>query len=102
MCSGQMLLPEHFDPILEESNSTSEPGNLDAQIYNLLQAHVQHYMESETSPDDLYAEIRALFEKPLFKLVLEHTKGNRSKASDILGINRNTLHTKLVEHNLAS
>ena len=102
MCSGQMLLPEHFDPILEKASLASEPGNLDAQIYNLLHAHVQHYMESETSPDDLYAEIRAIFEKPLFKIVLEHTKGNRSKASDILGINRNTLHTKLVEHNLAS
>ena len=100
MCSGQMLLPEHFDPILEKATPTSESGNLDTQIYNLLQTHVQHYMESETSPDELYAEIRALFEKPLFKIVLEHTKGNRSKASDILGINRNTLHTKLVEYNL--
>ena len=102
MCSGQMLLPEHFDPILEKSTPDSEPGNLDAQIYNLLQAHIQHYMEFETSPDELYAEIRAIFEKPLFKIVLEHTKGNRSKASDILGINRNTLHTKLVEYNLVS
>ena len=102
MCSGQMLLPEHFDPILEKPTPASEPGNLDVQIYNLLQTHVQHYMESETSPDELYAEIRAIFEKPLFKIVLEHTKGNRSKASDILGINRNTLHTKLVEYNLVS
>ncbi len=102
MCSGQMLLPEHFDPILEKSTPASEPGNLDVQIYNLLQTYVQHYMESETSPDELYAEIRAIFEKPLFKIVLEHTKGNRSKASDILGINRNTLHTKLVEYNLVS
>ena len=102
MCSGQMLLPEHFDPILEKSSLVSEPGNLDTQIHSLLQAHVQHYMESEASSDELYAEIRALFEKPLFKIVLEHTKGNRSKASDILGINRNTLHTKLVEYNLVS
>jgi DNA-binding NtrC family response regulator len=102
MCSGQILLPEHFDPILKKSTPASEPGNLDVQIYNLLQTYVQHYMESETSPDELYAEIRAIFEKPLFKIVLEHTKGNRSKASDILGINRNTLHTKLVEYNLVS
>ena len=56
----------------------------------------------ETSPDELYAEIRAIFEKPLFKIVLEHTNGNRSKASDILGINRNTLHTKLIEYKLVS
>ena len=102
MCSGQMLLPEHFDPILEKSSTVSELGNLDAQIHSLLQAHVQHYMESEASPNELYAEIRAIFEKPLFKIVLEHTNGNRSKAADILGINRNTLHTKLVEYNLVS
>ena len=102
MCSGQMLLPEHFDPILAEASSVSEPGNLDAQVYRLLHAHLQHYMESETSPEALYAEIRELFEKPLFKLVLEHTNGNRSRAADILGINRNTLHTKLVEYNLVS
>ena len=88
--------------MLEKSIPTSELGNLDTQIYHLLQTHIQHSMESETSPEELYAEIRAIFEKPLFKIVLEHTKGNRSKASDILGINRNTLHTKLVEYNLVS
>ena len=26
MCSGQMLLPEHFDPILKKSTPASEPG----------------------------------------------------------------------------
>lgn len=102
MCSGQMLLPEHFDPILDQPGPTSESGNLDTQIYSLLQAHIQQYMDSETSPGELYAEIRAIFEKPLFKIVLEYTNGNRSKASDILGINRNTLHTKLIEYKLVS
>ena len=100
MCSGQMLLPEHFDPILEKPGTTNESGDLDAQIYSLLRAYIQAYMESETATEELYADIRAVFEKPLFKIVLEHTNGNRSKASDILGINRNTLHTKLVEYNL--
>ena len=102
MCPGQMLLSEHFDPIFEESTPISEPGNLDAQVHTLLQAHIEQYMESDTPPEELYAAIRELFEKPLFKIVLEHTKGNRSKAADILGINRNTLHTKLVEYKLVS
>lgn len=100
MCSGKMLLPEHFHPMLENPGNARDLGDLDSQIYSLLQAHVQHTMDSDALPDDLYAEIREIFEKPLFKLVLQHTKGNRSKASDILGINRNTLHTKLVEYNL--
>ena len=102
MCSGQMLLPEHFDPILEKSTPISEPGQLDAKVYALLKAHIEQYMESEAPPGELYTEIREIFEKPLFKIVLEHTNGNRSKASDILGINRNTLHTKLVEYKLVS
>ena len=102
MCSGQMLLPEHFDPILNQPSPLSQQGNLDTQIYALLHAYMEQHMESEASPGELYAEIRAIFEKPLFKIVLEHTKGNRSKAADILGINRNTLHTKLVEYKLVS
>lgn len=102
MCSGQMLLTEHFHLGLEKSDPISGDGTLESQIYALLQAHVQHCMDSETLPDDLYAEVRERFEKPLFKLVLQHTNGNRSKASDILGINRNTLHTKLVEYNITS
>ena len=102
MCSGQMLLPEHFDPILNQPSPLGQQGNLDTQIYALLHAHVEQYMKSEAPPGELYAEIRAIFEKPLFKIVLEHTNGNRSKAADILGINRNTLHTKLVEYKLVS
>ena len=104
MCAGQMLLPEHFDPILNEPSALSpgQQGNLDAQIYGVLHAYVEQHIESEAPPGELYAEIRAIFEKPLFKIVLEHTNGNRSKAADILGINRNTLHTKLVEYKLIS
>ena len=102
MCSGQMLLPEHFDPILEKLQPLGEPGNLNAQVHAILQAHVEQYMESDTPAAELYADIREMFEKPLFKIVLAHTNGNRSKAADILGINRNTLHTKLVEYKLSS
>ena len=102
MCSGQMLLPEHFDPILNQPSPVSQQGNLDTQVYALLHAYVEQYMESDEPLGELYAEIREVFEKPLFKIVLEHTNGNRSKAADILGINRNTLHTKLVEYKLVS
>ena len=102
MCAGHMLLPEHFDPILNQPSSIDQEqqGDLDTQIYSMLHAYVEQYMESEAPPGELYTEIRAIFEKPLFKIVLEHTNGNRSKAADILGINRNTLHTKLVEYKL--
>lgn len=41
--------------------------------------------------------ILAQVEKPLFAITLKKTKGNQSKAADILGCNRNTLHRKLKE-----
>jgi len=39
-------------------------------------------------------------EKPLLKRVMELTGGNQLKASRILGINRNTLRTKLKHHGI--
>ncbi len=34
-------------------------------------------------------------EAPLFKAVMNYTKGNQSKAAEMLGINRGTLRKKL-------
>ena len=101
MCSGQMLLTEHFPQLFEkEPENPIDSQNIDQQIYALLQQQISHYLESETDVGELHAEIREIFEKPLFEIVLQHTEGNRSKASEILGINRNTLHTKLNEYGI--
>ena len=102
MCAGQMLLTEHFSEIFDKpiSDSTIDNQNLDKQVYTLLQGQVENYLESEMDTGQLYAAIRSIFEKQLFEIVLKHTEGNRSKASEILGINRNTLHTKLNEYDI--
>ena len=39
-------------------------------------------------------------EKPLLKIVLDETGGNRTQAANILGINRNTLRKKIEEHRI--
>jgi Fis family transcriptional regulator, factor for inversion stimulation protein len=53
-----------------------------------------------TEPADMYEMILAVVEKPLFDVVMEHAEGNQSRAAAWLGINRNTLRRKLVEHKL--
>ncbi|MEO8445425.1 MAG: DNA-binding transcriptional regulator Fis [Gammaproteobacteria bacterium] len=51
-------------------------------------------------PGDLYELVLGEVEAPLFKTVLEHTKGNQSIAAEILGINRATLRKKLRHYQL--
>ncbi|MBU1147772.1 MAG: hypothetical protein KKD11_05405 [Candidatus Omnitrophica bacterium] len=44
---------------------------------------------------ELYKFLLDIFEKPLIEKVLYKTEGNQLKAARILGINRNTLHSKI-------
>lgn len=46
-------------------------------------------------PGGLHDMIIAEVEQALFGAVLEHTKGNQSRAAEILGLNRTTLRKKL-------
>ena len=43
----------------------------------------------------LYKSILEILEKPLIEHILERTAGNQLKAARILGINRNTIRTKI-------
>jgi DNA-binding protein Fis len=43
----------------------------------------------------IYKFVLAAMEKPLIESVLNRTGGNQFKAAQILGINRNTLHSKI-------
>lgn len=49
---------------------------------------------------NLYEILLVEFEKALFGVVLEQTKGSQLKAAKMLGINRNTLSKKLKQHKL--
>ncbi len=51
-------------------------------------------------PGNLFEMMQGEMECGLFKSVLEHTRGNQSKASELLGINRSTLRKKLRMHGL--
>ncbi len=51
-------------------------------------------------PTAMYDMILKVVEKPLLDVVMKHSEGNQSRAAEWLGINRNTLRRKLVEHKL--
>ena len=51
-------------------------------------------------PGTLYKLVIAEIEPPLFAHVLKHTRGNVSRAAEMLGIHRSTLRRKLVNYGL--
>ncbi|MEY2892554.1 MAG: hypothetical protein RJA98_2462 [Pseudomonadota bacterium] len=53
-----------------------------------------------TEPSAMYDMILGVVERPLLEVVMKHAEGNQSRAAEWLGINRNTLRRKLLEHKL--
>lgn len=53
-----------------------------------------------SQPHDMYDMLMRVVEKPLLDVVMNHAEGNQSKAAEWLGINRNTLRRKLLDHKL--
>ncbi len=53
-----------------------------------------------TDPGGLYDMMVRVVEKPLLEVVMQHAENNQSRAAEWLGLNRNTLRKKLVEHKL--
>jgi Fis family transcriptional regulator, factor for inversion stimulation protein len=52
------------------------------------------------TPNAMHDMVLRTVEKPLLDVVMQRTQGNQSKAAEWLGINRNTLRRKLLEHQL--
>lgn len=53
-----------------------------------------------TEPHGLYDMLLKAVEKPLLDVVMQHANRNQSRAAEWLGLNRNTLRKKLLEHGL--
>jgi Fis family transcriptional regulator len=71
-------------------------------IDECLRASVEQYFRDlrGAQPGGLHELFMAAAEKPLLDVVLRHADGNQSKAAEWLGINRNTLRRKLLDHKL--
>jgi Fis family transcriptional regulator len=55
---------------------------------------------SGENPNGVYDMVTQSVEKPLLLYIMNLAEGNQSKASDILGLNRNTLRKKLKQHKI--
>ena len=52
------------------------------------------------APGELYQLMLGEVERPMLEKVMQHTRGNQTQASQLLGINRGTLRKKLKQYGL--
>jgi Fis family transcriptional regulator len=57
-------------------------------------------LEGEEPCCGMFNMVMNCVEKPLIEIVLEHVGGNQTRAAEMLGINRNTLRKKMLEHGI--
>jgi Fis family transcriptional regulator len=74
----------------QQSIETCIRGNLETYFRDL----------DGTDPAGLYDMLVKLVEKPLLDVVMTQSGQNQSRAAEWLGLNRNTLRKKLLEHDL--
>jgi Fis family transcriptional regulator len=72
------------------------------QIEECVRTSLEGYFKDlrGTEPDGMYEMMVKVVERPLLEVVMQHAEQNQSRAAEWLGLNRNTLRKKLVEHKL--
>ena len=97
-------MPAH----IHQNNDNLNPSNAIAAeaTPNPLRACVKTMMENYFNDmaghqiGDIYEMVLSEVEHPLLESVMQYTRGNQSKAAELLGINRGTLRKKLKKHGL--
>lgn len=72
--------------------------DIDRCIRTTLQQYFQDL--GEETPQGVHEMIVCAVEKPMLEVVMARAEGNQSRAAEWLGINRNTLRRKLLDHGL--
>ena len=71
---------------------------IEQSVRDSLQMYFQD-LEGEM-PDRVYEMVVRMVERPMLEVVMNHADNNQSRAAEWLGLNRNTLRKKLVEHKM--
>ena len=98
---GHLIRAEHLPPAMTRSHAPSIPSA------PAIQDQVTEWTRREAREPDgeqpdapLYERFVELVETPLLRTVLEHCRGNRAAAAQMLGIHRATLRQKLLKYGI--
>ena len=89
-------------PPMKQQNSLTTTFNEPSEFFENYLAEYFASFGANLPPAGLYERLLAEIEPPLLRASLAATNGNQLRAADLLGINRNTLRTKLRSRNIKS
>ncbi|WP_180682653.1 helix-turn-helix domain-containing protein [Tepidicella baoligensis] len=71
-------------------------------LTDCVKANIEAYFNdlNGTEPANMHEMLTRAVEKPLLEVVMARAQHNQSRAAQWLGLNRNTLRKKLLEHGL--
>lgn len=92
---------QDIDPDVTDNTSGNKREEI-SQLSHAVKHSIRRYLYEldGVHPDNMYELVLRQIEQPLFEAILEHTKGNQSRAAELLGLNRGTLRKKLRTYNL--
>ncbi|MDT8421288.1 MAG: nitrogen regulation protein NR(I) [Desulfuromonadales bacterium] len=90
---NQVLMPADFPGLLSSGDIAAQEDSLEALVARKLQNSLAQMDLQDL--DNLYEMVLHQVERPLINIILQHTRGNQVRTSEILGINRNTLRKKI-------
>jgi Fis family transcriptional regulator, factor for inversion stimulation protein len=84
--------------MIKEPLRDQQDSELSACLRKMLKQYFKDLDGEEAT--DIYDMVVANVERPLLEVVMHHAKGNQTRAADLLGLNRNTLRKKLMQHGI--
>ena len=79
-------------------NDTRDQKTLRDSVEDALHNYFQHLEGQDVT--DVYNMVLSEVEAPLVESVMNYVKGNQTRASEVLGLNRGTLRKKLKQYGL--
>lgn len=97
---GNLTVSETTDPDLAVStaNALAGPQTLRDSVELALRNYFEHLDGQDVT--DVYNMVLAEIEAPLLESVMDYVRGNQTRASEVLGLNRGTLRKKLKQYGL--
>ncbi len=95
--SGHIIVEEFLPPNLRRQQASAGTPDADGSRLGPESFHLEELIEAclRRGDKDVYAKVTEAVERVLFTRVLRQTHGHQAQASDVLGLNRATLRSKL-------